>query len=142
MRGEVVDHETAELSPTAHEIAAALANEPLPSATLRRLVGDRNRYQGAVVELQRQLLVTNVGVYEHLTGWPSALLDLTCRRFALRGGADHAEATRLFLATVLQATPAELGRAFYWPVARARSQLETLVAEGAATLEGKVFRTC
>ncbi len=83
--GAVDDHETAELSHTAHEIAAALANEPLPSATLRTLVGDRNRYQRAIVELQRQLLVTNAGVHEHPTGWPSALLDLTCRRFDVRG---------------------------------------------------------
>lgn len=139
--GEVDDHETAELSPTAHEIAAALVDEPLPSATLRTLVGDRNRYQRAIVELQRQLLVTNAGVHEHPTGWPSALVDLTCRRFEVGGGIDHATATRLFLATVLQATPAELARAFCWPVGQARSQLETLATTGAATLDGKVFRT-
>jgi hypothetical protein len=139
--GEVGDHETAELSPTAHEIAAALVHEPLPSATLRTLVGDRNRYQRAIVELQRQLLVTNAGVHEHPTGWPSALLDLTCRRFEVGGGADHAAASRLFLATVLQATPADLARTFRWPVAQARSRLDTLAGEGAATLSGQVFRT-
>ena len=120
--GAVDDHETAELSHTAHEIAAALANEPLPSATLRSIVGDRNRYQRAIVELQRHLLVTHAGVHEHPTGWPSALLDLTCRRFDVRGGPDHAMATRLFLGTVLQATPAELGRAFRWPVGQARGR--------------------
>jgi hypothetical protein len=140
--GEVDDHESAELSHAAHEIAGALAIEPLPSATLRKLVGDRNRYQRAIVELQRQLLVTNAGVHEHPTGWPSALIDLTCRRFELAGGADRGTATRLFLETVLQTTPAELGSAFRWPVAEARSRLETLAAEGAATLDGKVFRAC
>jgi hypothetical protein len=140
--GAVDDHETAELSHTAHEIAAALAHEPLPSATLRSLVGDRNRYQRAIVELQRHLLVTHAGVREHATGWPSALLDLTCRRFEIRGRPDHDMAARLFLGTVLQATPAELGRAFRWPVAQARGRLDALVAEGSATLDGKVFRSC
>lgn len=139
--GELDDHESAELSHTAHEIATALQDEPLPSASLRRLVGDRNRYQRAIVELQRQLLVTRAGVHEHPTGWPSALLDLTCRRFEVGGAADHTKATRLFLATVLQATPAELARAFRWPVAQARRQLETLAAEGAATLDGNAYRT-
>ena len=37
----------ARLSPTAHEIATALAEGPLPSATLRALIGDRSRYQRA-----------------------------------------------------------------------------------------------
>jgi hypothetical protein len=140
--GAVDDHQSLELSHAAHEIAAALAIEPLPSAMLRKLIGDRNRYQRAIVELQRLLLVTNAGVHEHPTGWPSALLDLTCRRFELPGGPDHATATRLFLATMLRATPAELARTFRWPMAEARSRLEALVAEDAATLDGKVFRIC
>ena len=139
--GEVDDHESAELSPPAHEIAAALMEEPLPSATLRTLIGDRNRYQRAIVELQRRLLVTNAGVQDHPTGWPSALLDLTFRRFDVGGRADNAEASLLFLATVLEATPSELARAFRWPVAQALGCLEELAENGAATRVGKAFRT-
>ena len=44
------------LSATAHEIARALYAEPVPSNELRQLVGDRNRYQRAIVELHRHLL--------------------------------------------------------------------------------------
>ena len=62
----------------AHEIATALAEGPLPSATLRALIGDRSRDQRAAVELQRQLLVTTAGVQEQASGWPSTVLELTC----------------------------------------------------------------
>ena len=48
--GEVDDHESLALSPTAHKIARALVAEPLPSAVLRRLVDNRNRYQRAIVD--------------------------------------------------------------------------------------------
>ncbi|HCT81464.1 MAG TPA: hypothetical protein DGT23_33810 [Micromonosporaceae bacterium] len=134
--GEVDDHESMPLSPTAHEIARLLAGEPLSSAVLRTLVGDRNRYQRAVVELQRQLLITTAGVQEHRTGWPSALVELTCRRFDVGGGHDHAFAARQFLDTMLQATPADLARAFRWPVAQARARLDELNSAGQATSEG------
>jgi hypothetical protein len=63
----------------------------LPSATLRALIGDRNRYQRAITELQRQLLVTTAGVQESRSGWPSALLELTCHRFDVGNGQDHGD---------------------------------------------------
>lgn len=137
--GEVDDHESLELSPAAHEIAEALVADPLPSATLRTLVGDRNRYQRAVVELQRHLLVTVAGVRESRSGWPAAVLDLTCRRFDVGGRLDHGLATRTFLATMVQATAADLGRAFRRPVADARDRLDELVDAGAATRDGKRY---
>ena len=62
--GDPGDHLYLDLSPTAHEIAEAIAAEPLPSATLRALIGDRGRYQRAITELQRNLLVTTAGVHE------------------------------------------------------------------------------
>jgi hypothetical protein len=50
---EVADPESLPLSPRLIRSPRALVAEPLPSAVLRRLVGDRNRYQRAIVELHR-----------------------------------------------------------------------------------------
>jgi hypothetical protein len=138
--GDVDDHEALPLSPVAHEIAAALAGQSLPSDALRALVGDRSRYQRAVIELQRHLLITSAGVQENRTGWPSALLDLTCRRFDVGGRVDHQFAAGRFLLTLLEATPAELGRCFGWPVAEARARLDALVAAGLADSTGTGYR--
>lgn len=139
--GEIDDHESLPLSAAAHEIARALAGEPLPSATLRALIGDRNRYQRAIVELQRQLLVTTAGVQESRSGWPSALLELTCHRFAVGGGQNHGLVATRFLDMMLEATPADLARAVRWPRAQARAQLDELVAMGRATPAGARYLT-
>jgi len=134
--GRIDDHEALPLSALAHEIAGALAGRPVPSDALRALVGDRSRYQRAVLELQRNLLISIAGVQENRTGWPSALLELTCRRFDVGGHGDHDLAARRFLQTTLQASPPELGRAFGWPVAQARARLDALVRAGFATSTG------
>jgi hypothetical protein len=142
--GEVDDHESLALSPTAHKIARALVAEPLPSAVLRRLVDDRNRYQRAIVELHRNLLVTTAGVQERRSGWPSALIELTCRRFDVGDRHDLICAAGRYLDTMLQATPAEMARAFRWPVAQARARLDELVSRGWAWSDGVryVARNC
>jgi hypothetical protein len=62
-----------------------------------------NRYQRAIVELQRHLLITTAGMREQRTGWLSALVELTCRRFDVGGGQDHGIAVRQFLDTMLAA---------------------------------------
>jgi hypothetical protein len=139
--GEVDDHESLSLSPAAHEIAGALLPEPLPSAVLRKLVGDRSRYQRAIGELNRHLLVTTAGVHESGSGWPSALIELTCRRFDVGDRHDPGFAARRFLDTMLQVTPAELARAFRWPVAQARARLDEIVSEGSAVCDGIAYRT-
>jgi hypothetical protein len=138
--GAIHDHEALPLSAAAHEIAAALAGHPLPSDALRALVGDRNRYQRAVLELQRNLLITTAGVQENRTGWPSSRLDLTCRHFKVGPRPDHDLATRRFLQTTLQSSPPELGRTFGWPLAYARARLDTLVTTGFATETGDCYR--
>jgi len=130
--GTVDDHEGLPLSAVAHDLARILAREALPSAELRAMVGDRARYERAAVELQRGLLVTTAGVQENRTGWPSAILDLTCRRFQVGGRRDHDVAAGRFLDTLLRASPADLARAFRWPVAEARDRLEALVLSGQA----------
>lgn len=114
-------HESLTLSSAAHQIADTLAGPPLPSAVLRMLIGDCNRYQRAVLELQRHLMITTAGVQENRSGWPSAPLDLTCRRFQVGAGIDHQLAATRFLNTMLQATPADLARTFRWPPAQARA---------------------
>ena len=126
--GGTDDHTDVDLSLTAHEIATALAEGPLPSATLRALVGDRNRYQRAAVELQRQLLITTAGVQEQASGWPSTVLDLTCRRFDVGGRQDHLAAAEVFISVVLDASVRDLARAFRWSVGEARGHLDTLAA--------------
>ena len=137
--GGIDDHADLDLSPTAHEIASALAEGPLPSATLRALIGDRSRFQRAVVELQRQLLVTTAGVQEQAVGWPSAVVDLTCRRFDVGGGQDHLTAADLFIGVVLDATARDLARTFRWPVAEAREHCEALVASARAVPSGNRY---
>jgi hypothetical protein len=130
--GAVDDHEQLELSDTAHELADALAHGPVPSSTLRVLIGDRHRYQRAAAELQRQLLVTVAGVHQETSGWPSALLDLTCRRFDVGAGHDLIAATADVLDVVLSMTASDLARVFRWPLADARSRLESLAVSGRA----------
>lgn len=137
--GELDDHERLDLSPAAHEIAAALALEPLSSATLRQLLGDKNKYQRAIGELQRNLLVTNAGVQESANGWPASLLTLTCEQFEV-GDTNHAEAALQYLDTMLEATPAGLARALRWSTPQARTLLDELVDTDRATFDGDRYR--
>jgi hypothetical protein len=138
--GELDDHEHLDLSPAAHELAAALAIEPLSSAALRQLLGDKNKYQRAIGELQRNLLVTNAGVRESANGWPAALLTLTCEQFDVGGGLDHSQVVMQYLETMLVATPIELARAFRWSNAQARDLLDELADTGRATFDGSRYR--
>ncbi|HEU4947325.1 MAG TPA: hypothetical protein VFT31_09245 [Kribbella sp.] len=140
--GEPDDHEELDLSPTAHRLARKLAVAPASSAALRTLIGDRNRYQRAVGELQRNLLVTTAGVQEARSGWPAAVLTLTCEQFDVGGRQDRAEAAMQYLDTTLEAAPAELARAFRWPATLAREQLDRLVEAGRATTDGARYRPC
>lgn len=132
--GRPDDHAAEALSPEAHRLADALVAEPQPSSVLRALVG--RRYDRAMRELQRALLVTGAGVREQAAGWPAAVFDLTCRRFDVGGRHDPTSAAWRFLDTVLVTTPVELARAFCWPVAQARGRLDELVATDAATHDG------
>ncbi|NEA33889.1 hypothetical protein [Streptomyces sp. SID13031] len=138
--GELDDHEHLDLSPAAHELAAALAVEPQSSATLRALLGDKNKYQRAIGELQKNLLVTTAGVEEQSNGWPAALLTLTCEQFDVGGGTDHREAARLYLDTMLDTAPIDLARAFRWPTARARNLLSELVDLDHAVTDGRRYQ--
>lgn len=138
--GELDDHERVELSPAAHELAAALSAEPLSSATLRSLIGDKNTYQRAIGELQKNLLVTTAGIEEQGNGWPATLLTLTCEQFDVGGGTDHREAAHQYLDTMLDAAPVDLARAFRWPTPKARDLLNELVDTGNAVTDGRRYQ--
>ncbi|GAA0926010.1 hypothetical protein GCM10009554_05910 [Kribbella koreensis] len=138
--GELDDHQHLELSPAAHELAEALTAEPLSSATLRALLGDKNKYQRAIGELQKNLLVTTAGIEEQSNGWPAALLTLTCEQFDVGGRQDHHEAARHYLDTMLEAAPVDLARAFRWPTPKARALLNDLVDQAQATTDGRRYQ--
>ncbi|WBQ07159.1 AlkZ-related protein [Kribbella sp. CA-293567] len=138
--GKPDDHEQFDLSPAAHELAAALALEPQTSAFLRELLGDKNKYQRAIGELQKNLLATTAGVQEQNNGWPATLINLTSDQFEVGGSTDHSEAARLYLDTMLDITPAELARAFRWSTPKARELLTELVDDGEAiTEDGRTY---
>jgi len=130
--GELDDHLAFPVTAEAHQIAEALLAGPLPSSALRELVGNRSRYERAVLQLQRLLLVTSAGVFEQRAGWPAVLLDLTCRRFDVGNAADHGYAAARFLTTMVRARPADLAKALGWPIADARARLDELAAAGRA----------
>jgi hypothetical protein len=119
--GEPDDHAAFDLPAEAHQIADALLAGPLTTAALREIVGDRNRYQRAITALQRQLLVTSAGTSQQRTGWPAGVVELTCRLFEVGGERDDRYVAARFAQTMIEATPAELARAFGWPLAAARS---------------------
>jgi hypothetical protein len=132
--GDFDDHLGFDLPPESHRIATALLHGPLPTSALRELVGDRGRYDRGIAELHRSLLVTSAGVIEQRSGWPATLVDLTCRVFDVGGGGDRTAAARRFLATVIEAKPAHLAKAFGWPLPVAKAELAALVATGEARL--------
>jgi hypothetical protein len=139
--GEPSDHRRLDLSREAHQIAETLVGGPLTSAALRELVGDRSRYDRAIGELHRCLLVTSAGVLTQRAGWPASIIDLTCRLFEVGGGADHAYAAHRFLDTQVVTTPREMSRAYGWTVATAREHLDGLVATDAAIRTGDGYRS-
>jgi hypothetical protein len=134
------DHESADLSREAHRIADALRAGPLTTAALREIVGNRSRYERAIGELNRALLVTSGGVEPQRSGWPAGIVELTCRAFTVGGGPDRPYAAKRFLATLSGGTVRDLSRAFGWPAATARAELDGLVAAGDAVLTDGVYR--
>ena len=140
--GQTDDHKDLDLIREAHDIAEVLRGGPMSTAALRQHIGDRSRYDRAVGELHRSLLITSAGVEPQRSGWPAALVDLTCRVFEVGGAMDHAYATRRFLDTIMSTTPRDLARAYGWSVPTARARLEDLVAQDVAhRVDGGVYVT-
>ena len=134
------DHESADLSAAAHRIADALRPGPLSTAALREIVGNKSQYERAIGELNRALLVTSGGVEPQRSGWPAGIVELTCRAFTVGGGLDRSNAALSFLGALTGATARDLSRAYGWPVATARAELDGLVTAGQAVLVDGVYR--
>jgi hypothetical protein len=122
-RGEPTDHRSMALSRDAHDIAEALIGGALSTSALREHVGGKGRYDKAISELHRNLLVTSAGTVEQRAGWPAVLVDLTCRRFDVGGRSDPTAAAERFVRTAVSATPRDLSRAYGWSLAAARAQM-------------------
>jgi hypothetical protein len=122
--GDPADHMALDLPDDAHRIAEALLTGPLTTAGLRDIVGDRGRYDRAMVALQRSLLVTSAGVEVQRTGWPATVIDLTCRRFDVGDGPDYGYATARYAHTMIEVTAADLARAFGWSARIAQQRLD------------------
>jgi hypothetical protein len=144
--GRPDDFRDAGLSDDARRIAEVLLSSgPTASAILRQATGMDGkaggaRYTKATTELGRALVVTNAGT-EDLGNWPSAVLDLTARRFRVdRRAVDAAEqASERYLRIVLSVRPGEFARAFGYSTSNARSRLETLVERGVARRDGSAY---
>lgn len=133
------EEDFSDLSGEARQIAAALEGGALPTSALRELIGNRSRYDRAMGELHRRLLVTSAGTAPQAAGWPVIMVELTSRVFDVGGRFDRVAAAQRFLSTVLAATPAQLAKAFAWPPAAAKAALESLVDGGQARLDGGVY---
>jgi hypothetical protein len=120
------------LSREARQVAELLLVEgALPTAELRRACGlsgkQAPKFTRAVTELSRKLLVSHRGTSEQRAGWPSVVLDLTPRVFAVPAQGHVADrrrrAAEVFTSTMVEAEPNELARAFNWTVDEARLAL-------------------
>jgi hypothetical protein len=133
------------LEADARRVAGALAGGPMPQSILREDVGlagkeGKARFDRAMIELQRHLLVTHAGVWEQDSGWATAMIALTSSVFDVGGRRDPVAAAAKYLATALEVTAADLGRAFAWPAADADAALAALVSRGQAVESARRYR--
>jgi hypothetical protein len=148
--GKPEDFADADLSDGARKIARILLRSgPQSTAALREALaieGSRgtDRFNRAVGELGRALVVTGYGTSDEGTGWPAGVLELTARIFPIPRRRDR-EASRVraaksFLDTMVFAQPYHLGNAFHWGATAAREAFEELVAAGEAERDGPGYR--
>ncbi len=149
--GEPDDFRDLRLGGDAARIAEILLlNGPTSAAILREATGafgpkGRTRFDRAVSELGRALVVTNFGVEEQPAGWPSSVFELTARVFDVVGQDRDPETAALrvarrYLDTMIRARPYELGNAFGWRADAARRAFESLVDRGEASRAGPAYR--
>jgi hypothetical protein len=143
--GKSDDHRRVPLEADARRVAAALGGGAMPQSILREDVGmagkqGKARFDRAMIELQRHVLVTHAGVWEQDAGWATAMIALTSSVFDVGGRHDPVAAAAKYLATALEVTPADLGRAFAWPLADAQAALAALASRGEAVETGRRYR--
>lgn len=147
--GRPDDFRDGALGPDARRVAEViLASGPTPTAVLREATGLFGKQGGpafsrAAEELGRALVVTHLGTSDEGGGWPSAVLELTARAFAVRSKAPASRrrerAARRFVDTMILARPADLARAFGWTVEDARAVLRALADRGEVRRDGTAF---
>jgi hypothetical protein len=147
--GRPDDFTAAPLSDEARRIAEMLLlSGPTATGALREALGlegkkGQARFSTAIVELGRNLVVTNYGVEEKQGGWPAAVLELTARAFKVPGRGSLANrrlsATEAYLRTMLVAESRHLARSFGWPQPEAERCLEQLARRNRAVPDGSTY---
>ena len=119
------------------EVAAAVGeNGACTGPQLRVLLGaEKREIDGAVVVLQRALVLTNSHLVAQEHGWGAIAVDLVDRLWPLpEVEQPELELARTVLATSGELSAADLGGALGWRLGRARETLDLLVDAGAATV--------
>ena len=136
--GKPDDFRESELTPLQLEVAeAALASGPCTGPELRVLIGaEKKQVDGALVVLQRALVLTNARVVAQRNGWGAIAVDLLARRWDVSKRPSEDEARRVLATTVLassgELSAADLAGALGWRSKRSRETLEELAGRGAA----------
>lgn len=124
--GRPDDFDEQPLSPEARRIARILLRSgPQPTSALREALDAQGRrggerFEAALTELGRRLVVTHFGVEDEGAGWPSAVLELTARAFRIPRRRDP-ERARLRAAARLSAASAVRHRMRPWASPTSRS---------------------
>ena len=84
----------------------------------------KGRFERAMIELQTPAARDPRGCVGAGRRMGTAMTALTTSVFDVRGRFEPAAAAAKYVATALNVTAAELGRAFAWPVADARTALD------------------
>jgi winged helix DNA-binding protein len=137
-RGRPDDFRDGDLTSLQLEVAeAALAEGPITGPELRTLIGaGKKQVDGAIVALQRALVLTNAGVVAQRNGWGAIAVDVLARRFDVSKRPTEPEARRTLAAAVLasagELSAADLGGALGWRAKRSRETLDELAEAGNA----------
>ena len=149
--GRADDFEEASLSPGAYRIARILLRSgPQSTAALREALDVEGKKAGdafnkCLIELGRALVITHHGVEDEGAGWPTPVLELTARAFAIPRRRDpeagRRRAARRFVDTMLVVRAHEMGNAFGWGANAARAALEELVSRDEVARDGPGYRS-
>jgi hypothetical protein len=139
--GEETDFREADLTPLQRDVAEAVyAAGAATGPQLRELVrADKKQVDGAVLALQRALVLTNSGLVDQDRGWGAIAVDLLPRRWTFRGplptpGDARRELAWTVLASSGDVSAADVGGALGWSVKPAREVLDELVQQETATV--------